>query len=105
MSCLFCKIIQGKIPCKKVYEDEYVYAFHDINPKAPIHVLVIPKKHIDNLDDCDDIMTLGHWMSGVRHVAQILGVGKTGYRVNVHVRAGGGQEVMHIHAHIMAKKL
>lgn len=102
--CLFCKIISGDIPCNRVYENDFVLAFHDIHPKAPTHVLVIPKTHIATLSDCDDPALLAALMDGVRHVAdQVLDLA-AGYRVIINVREGGGQEVFHLHAHILGGK-
>ncbi len=99
--CLFCKIIEGTIPSGKVYEDTDVYAFRDIHPKAPIHVLVIPKQHVPTLADCKDPVLLGMLMDRVRMIADdILHLG-AGYRVIFNVREGGGQEVFHLHAHIL----
>jgi histidine triad (HIT) family protein len=104
--CLFCKIAAGEIPCNKVYEDEGFLAFHDINPKAPVHVLVIPKRHLASLNDADDqdIGLLGQLMDCTRRVARELGVDDPGYRVVINVGEGGGQEVFHIHVHILGGK-
>ena len=98
--CIFCRIRDGELPCKKVYEDEDVLAFHDIHPKAPVHVLVIPKRHVATFSDADEAL-LGRLMDRVRHVADaVLGL-QEGWRLIVNVRAGGGQEVYHLHAHIL----
>lgn len=102
--CLFCKIVVGDIPCKKIYEDDAFLAFHDIHPKAPVHALVIPKQHVDTLADADDPAMLGQLMHRVRHVAEILDVANAGYRVVFNVRDGGGQEIYHLHAHILGGK-
>ncbi len=102
--CLFCKIIDGEIPSTKVYEDDDVLAFKDIHPKAPTHVLVIPKRHVATLADCDDPALLGLLMDRVRHVADhVLGLA-AGWRVVINVREGGGQEVFHLHIHILGGK-
>ena len=103
-TCLFCKIVAGDIPCQKISEDDDFLAFHDIHPKAPVHALVIPKRHVDSLADADDPAMLGQLMEQVRHVAEQLGVANTGYRVVINVRDGGGQEVYHLHAHILGGK-
>ncbi len=103
-NCLFCKIIAGDIPSNKVYEDKDVFAFHDIHPKAPTHVLVIPKQHIATLTDCDDNALLGALMDRVRHIADDELKLAAGYRVIINVREGGGQEVFHLHAHILGGK-
>ena len=104
--CLFCKIAAGEIPCNKVYEDENFLAFHDIHPKAPVHVLVIPKHHLPSLNDAgdQDINRLGLLMDATRKVAKELGVDDPGYRVIINVGEGGGQEVFHIHVHILGGK-
>ena len=100
--CIFCKIINGEIPCKKVYEDEDVLAFNDINPKARVHVLVIPKKHINSLkevsnQDKDLIFKMHETMN---KVATIMGVDS--YRMVVNCGKEAGQEVMHLHFHLLA---
>ena len=103
--CLFCKIAAGEIPCNKVYEDDDVYAFRDIHPKAPVHVLVIPKQHVATLTDAKDPALLGMLMDRVRKIAdEVLNLAK-GYRVIINVRSGGGQEVFHLHAHILGGKV
>jgi len=102
--CLFCKIIAGDIPCNKVYEDEHVLAFHDIHPKAPTHVLVIPKLHVATLTECDDPALLGRLMERVSYIADHKLKLTAGYRIIINVREGGGQEVFHLHAHILGGK-
>lgn len=101
--CLFCRIAAGEIPSSKVYEDDDVYAFKDIHPKAPVHVLVIPKRHVATLADADDPELLGTLMDRTRHIADVLGLA-TGYRVVINVREEGGQEVFHLHVHILGGK-
>ncbi len=102
--CLFCKIIAGEIPSAKVFEDDDVFAFNDIHPKAPTHVLVIPRNHIATLADCDDSALLGILMDRVRIIADDVLNLAAGYRVVINVREGGGQEVFHLHAHILGGK-
>ena len=102
--CLFCKIIDGTIPCDKVYEDDDVLAFNDIHPKAPTHVLVIPKTHIPTLADVDNPILLGTLMSKVNYIADDILNLEAGYRIVINVREGGGQEVFHLHAHILGGK-
>ena len=102
--CLFCKIIDGDIPSSKVYEDDDVFAFNDIHPKAPTHVLVIPKIHIPTLADAKDPALLGTLMDRVNHIANDVLNLEAGYRVVINVREGGGQEVFHLHAHILGGK-
>jgi len=103
-NCLFCKIAAGDIPASKQYEDEDFLAFNDIHPKAPTHVLVIPKRHVPTLADADDPELLAELMQRVRHIAdEVLGL-EAGYRVIINVRSGGGQEVFHLHVHILGGK-
>jgi len=102
--CLFCKIIEGSIPSDQVYEDEWVYAFKDIHPKAPTHVLVIPKLHVSTLADVRDSAWLGELMQRVNHVANDVLQLEAGYRVVINVREGGGQVVFHLHVHILGGK-
>ena len=104
--CLFCKIIKGEIPSNKVYEDEDVLAFYDINPAAPIHILVIPKKHIKSLADIeeDDEKLLGKIHMVINKIAEEKGFKEEGYRVIINCGKNGGQEVMHLHFHILAGK-
>ena len=102
--CLFCKIIEGSIPSTKVYEDDDVYAFKDIHPKAPTHALVVPKEHVPTLADADDPALLGMLMDRVRMIAdEVLNLA-AGYRVVFNVREDGVQEVYHLHAHILGGK-
>lgn len=104
--CLFCKIIKGEIPCKKVYEDEEILAFHDINPAAPIHILVIPKKHITSLAHLkeEDEKIVGRIYTVINQIAEKNQFKEDGYRVIVNCGKNGGQEVMHLHFHILAGK-
>jgi len=102
--CLFCKIIEGSIPSNKVFEDELVFAFKDIHPKAPTHVLVIPKLHLATLDDAQDPTLIATLMQRVSHIANVVLGLEAGYRVVINVREGGGQEVFHLHVHILGGK-
>ncbi len=102
--CLFCKISKGEIPSTRIYEDDDVYAFEDIHPKAPVHVLVIPRQHVATLTDCDDPALLGMLMDRVRTIADHVLNLVPGYRVIINVREGGGQEVFHLHIHILGGK-
>lgn len=103
MSTIFKKIINKEIQSDIVYEDEEFLAFHDINPAAKIHVLVIPKKEIKNLDDAseEDLELLGKLQLTVAKVARMLGIAEEGYRVITNINKNGGQEVYHIHYHIL----
>ena len=98
--CIFCKIAKGEIPCKFVYENEDVVAFDDLNPQAPIHTLVIPKAHYDSLDELNDSALLGKLLLAVKEVAKIKGAEK-GYRTVINTKKEGGQEVFHIHIHVL----
>lgn len=101
--CLFCKIISGEIPSKKVYEDENVYAFHDINPNAPVHVLVIPKKHIASVAEVNEsnIGDVSKVMLAIPKIASMLGLAENGYRVISNCGKDAGQTVPHLHFHIL----
>ncbi len=102
--CIFCKIIKGEIPSEKVYEDEDILAFKDINPAAPIHVLIIPKKHIATLMDItpEDNELMTKIMNAVQKVAKIVGADEKGFRLIANCGPDSGQEVMHIHFHLLA---
>ncbi len=99
MSTIFKKIIDKEIPAKIVYEDDDFIAFEDIAPVAKVHVLVIPKKEIKNLDNAteDDIMLLGKLQLTIAKIARMLGINEEGYRVVTNINANGGQTVYHIH--------
>lgn len=100
--CLFCRIIAGEIPSTKVYEDENVFAFRDINPQAPVHVLVLPKKHIACADEIDEsnAALVGHCFEAIAKIAKNEGLEK-GYRVINNCGEDGGQSVMHLHFHLI----
>lgn len=102
-NCLFCRIIKGEIPSAKVYEDEYVYAFKDINPVAPVHVLVVPKTHIASLEDLNDgnIENVVHIHRGIQQVAKVMGINDSGYRVIVNCGENARQTVFHLHYHVV----
>jgi len=104
--CLFCKIAAGEIPSKKAYEDERVYAFYDIAPQAPVHILVIPKAHIESAQKLtrEDDALLGHLFEVARQLAQENGLDKTGYRLITNVGADAGQSVEHLHLHLIGGK-
>ena len=100
--CIFCKIEQGDIPADVIYEDEHCLAFRDIQPKAPVHLLVIPRKHVENLDDLsdEDRDLISHMMLTIPRIARQQGL-KEGYRTIANTGAGGGQEVFPLHFHIL----
>ena len=104
--CLFCKIVNGDVPSNKVYEDDDILAFYDINPAAPIHILVIPKKHIsthnDIKEDDNDLMAKIH--NVINKIAEQKGFKNKGYRIIINCGEDGGQEVKHLHFHVLAGK-
>ena len=102
-TCIFCKIIAKEIPATIIYENEYVVAFEDLNPQAPCHVLVIPKKHITSANDFEpeDTECLGHMMLAGQKVAALNGLSESGYRFVMNTGEDGGQSVYHIHLHVL----
>jgi histidine triad (HIT) family protein len=103
MSCIFCKIIDGEIPAKKVFEDEDVLVFHDINPVAPVHVLIIPKKHLAKIADItiNDAELMGKLMLTARKVAEQLGIAESGFRLVINNGEQANQTVFHLHIHLI----
>ncbi len=101
-NCLFCRIVAGQIPAKKVYEDEHVFAFEDINPKAPTHVLVIPKKHFAGLKEAqvEHAELIGRCHLVAAEIARQRNI-EDGYRTVTNVGAGAGQSVFHLHVHLL----
>lgn len=101
--CLFCKIVDGEIPASTVYEDEHVLAFNDINPVAPVHQLIIPKKHIATLNDLhsSDAELVGKMYLVATQLAEQAGLSKDGYRTVMNCGAAAGQTVFHIHLHLL----
>ena len=101
--CLFCKIVEGEIPSSKVYEDDDILAFKDINPARPVHVLVIPKKHIAGLGDAsaEDALLLGKLLVAARRVAEETGVAQSGFRTVINHGQHAGQSVFHVHVHVI----
>lgn len=104
--CVFCKIIKGEIPSERVYEDNEIIAIKDINPAAPIHILVIPKKHIPTLLDVndEDNYLIGKIYKTINKIAKDIGIENDGFRVIANCGKDSGQEVMHIHFHLLAGK-
>ena len=102
-SCLFCRIVAGEIPSKKVAEDDLVLAFHDIAPRSPTHILVVPKVHIPSAADLteDDGPLLGRLFATLAGIARDAGIAEDGYRVVTNVGRWGGQSVDHLHLHLM----
>jgi histidine triad (HIT) family protein len=106
MSCTFCKIVGGQIPSTAVFEDELGYAFADLNPKAPVHVLIVPRVHIGSLDDTNEShrALLGHLLWAAAEIARKKGL-KSGYRIVVNTGEDGGQTVDHLHLHLLGGRL
>lgn len=105
MDCLFCKIVAGEIPARKLYEDDRVFAFHDIGPQAPVHFLVIPKPHIstlNHLSEADSALT-GHMLFTAQRLAKEQGC-EEGFRVVMNCNELGGQTVQHIHMHVLGRR-
>jgi histidine triad (HIT) family protein len=101
--CIFCKIVAGEIPSTLVYEDEHVIAFEDINPLAPVHVLIVPRSHVATLNDTGDAPPglADAVMRAAREIARQRGVAGPGYRLVANCNAEGGQEVFHLHFHLL----
>ena len=99
--CLFCKLVSGEIPSKKVYEDDICYAFDDIEPEAPVHTLIVPKQHFDDLQAGVPADVLGHLLSVVPTVAKLKGVDESGYRTVINTGPDSATTVSHLHLHIL----
>lgn len=104
MDCLFCKIVSGQIPAKKIHDDAQCIGFLDINPQAPTHALFVPKRHVSTLNDAtaDDAALLGHLMVSAAAYAKAQGLAESGYRVVMNCNRDGGQTVFHVHLHLLA---
>jgi histidine triad (HIT) family protein len=103
MYCLFCRIVSGEIPSKKVHDDDRILAFNDIDPKAPVHVLIIPRKHIASVAQLDeaDAELIGEMLVVARDLAKQLGLADHGYRLVINTGPDAGQSVDHIHMHVL----
>jgi histidine triad (HIT) family protein len=101
--CIFCKIARGEIPSKKIYEDDELFAFHDINPQAPVHFLVVPKRHIENLMamEPEDAVLAGRLVYKAQELAASLGCADKGARFVLNCKSDGGQSVDHLHLHVL----
>lgn len=106
MDCLFCKILNAEIPAQIIYQDDQVIAFNDINPQAPFHALIIPRKHIATLNDAsgEDLELLGAMTLAAANIARQQGFDQDGYRTVMNCRDHGGQTVYHIHMHLLGGK-
>jgi histidine triad (HIT) family protein len=103
MSCIFCQIAAGQIPSEFIYEDDEFVAFNDIHPQTPVHVLIVPKKHIVSIADLadKDVPLVGRMMAVAKQVAENTGVAEKGYRLVINTGSDGGQVVMHLHMHLL----
>lgn len=101
-NCLFCKMVAGDIKPDIVFDNDRILAFNDIAPQAPIHILIIPKKHFSTLNDIDDAALLGELMLTAAQLAKKIGVADTGYRAVINCNEQGGQAVYHLHIHLLA---
>lgn len=101
--CIFCKIVTGKIPSTQVYDDDRVIAFRDINPVAPVHVLIVPKSHIPSVNDLsdNDELLMGHLLISAKKIAEQEGIAQSGYRLIINTGPDGRQEVSHLHLHLL----
>ncbi len=101
--CIFCKIINGEIPADFVYQGERIVAFKDINPQAPIHILIVPKKHIRSINDLteEDAPLVAEMIMVAKELAKKLGTAESGYRLFFNVEKGGGQLIFHLHLHLI----
>jgi histidine triad (HIT) family protein len=104
--CIFCKVIEGKIPSQIVYQDEKVTAFRDIHPVAPTHIVIVPAQHIDSLNEATigDENSLGHMFTVARMLAEQEGLQESGYRLVINTGTGAGQTVFHFHMHLIGGK-
>jgi histidine triad (HIT) family protein len=104
MNCIFCKIAAGEIPATIVHQDEHVVAFRDLNPQAPTHILIIPRRHIATVNALSeaDAAVVGHQFLAARRIAAELGFAEDGYRLVMNTNAAAGQTVFHIHLHLLA---
>ena len=100
-SCIFCRIAHGEIPAQMVANNKEIVAFRDLNPQAPVHILIVPKKHVASLDDATDAQLLGQMMSLATAIARQEKIAKTGYRTVINTGKNGGQSVDHLHMHLL----
>lgn len=102
-NCIFCKIVAGEIPAQVVYRDDHVTAFHDLHPQAPVHVLIVPNRHIDSLSAVvpEDAADVGRLLTAAHHLGTAMGVAESGYRVVVNMGPDASLSVFHLHAHLI----
>lgn len=101
--CVFCKIVAGQIPAQTLYQDEHVTAFHDVNPQAPVHVLIVPNRHVESLATAgpEDATVLGHILAIAPRIAAETGIANNGYRIVFNTGRDAGMAVFHLHAHVL----
>jgi histidine triad (HIT) family protein len=99
--CLFCRIVRKEIPAQVVWSDDQVVAFRDINPQAPVHVVIVPREHVASLNDADDAEMLGRLSLAAVRIARNEGIAESGYRTVVNTNRAAGQTVFHIHLHLL----
>ena len=101
--CIFCKIVGGELPSETLYEDERCIAFNDLSPHAPVHILVVPRVHIESLDKAaqSDELLVGHLLLTAAEIARRRGIAENGYRVVINTNSDGGQTVFHLHVHLL----
>lgn len=99
--CLFCRIVQGEIPATLLVETEDCVAFRDVNPQAPVHVLVLPREHIESLNDASDARVVGRLATVAAEIARKEGIAESGYRTVINTNADAGQTVFHLHLHLL----
>jgi len=104
-TCVFCGIASGKIPARIVYEDDCVVAIHDINPQAPVHILIIPRRHLVSVLETDDEVLLGRMVAAGARIARTLGVAERGFRLVLNTNRDAGQSVDHLHMHLLAGRV
>ena len=104
IDCIFCKIADGRLPSKLIFEDNVCVAFNDLNPQAPTHILIIPREHVDSLDKtgAEHKETLGHLLATAANIAREKGFAGDGYRIVINTNKDGGQTVFHLHVHLLA---
>jgi len=99
--CVFCKIVAGEIPARVVWSDDEYVAFEDINKQAPVHLVVVPRRHVERLTDLDDPLFAGSWVLSANQAATAAGIAESGYRLVANCNADAGQEVYHLHMHVL----
>ncbi|MFA5880245.1 MAG: histidine triad nucleotide-binding protein [Candidatus Margulisiibacteriota bacterium] len=107
MNCIFCDIINNKIPSSKIYEDDFLIAFEDTNPQAPVHILLVPKKHIDNIlkFDAEDDKLVTQIFSAIKKIAEKFNLQENGLRIIVNTGVAAGQTVDHVHLHLLGERI